>query len=191
MRELTLQDNDFTSSIFIMRGQKVMLDADLAFIYGVETKRLNEAVKRNASRFPIDFMFQLSQEEFDFLKEEITGSKSLRSQIATLKKGKGQHRKYLPYAFTEHGTVMLASILNSPQAVEANIFVVRAFIKMREFLAAHHELSEKVDELEEKINTLEEQQSDKFKKIFQVLRRLIGEETKPRNTIGFKQKGQD
>ena len=106
----------------LMRGQKVMLDSDLAELYGVPTKRLNEQVKRNIDRFPPDFMFRLSQEEAEIL----------RSQNATLKGGRGQHRKYLPYAFTEHGAIMAATVLNSQRAVEMSVFVVRAFVQLRE-----------------------------------------------------------
>ncbi len=118
--------------ILVLRGQKVMLDSDLARLYGVSTGRLNEQVKRNADRFPQDFMFQLTRAEVE----------SLRSQIAILEPGRGKHRKYLPYAFTEHGALMLASVLNSPIAVEASIFVVRAFIRLREVIATHKVLAE-------------------------------------------------
>jgi hypothetical protein len=105
-----------------VRGHKVLLDADLAALYGVTTKRFNEQVRRNATRFPEDFMFRLSAEEWD----------SLRSQLATLKTGRGQHRKYLPLAFTEHGAIMAATILNSPRATEVSVYVVRAFVRLRE-----------------------------------------------------------
>ena len=112
--------------IHAVRGQRVMLDADLAAVYGVTTKRLNEQVKRNQQRFPIDFGFQLSLEEAQELQRS-------RSQIATLKRG--QNIKYRPYAFTEHGAIMAATVLNSPQAVQMSVFVVRAFIKMRAVLS--------------------------------------------------------
>ena len=120
-----------------------MLDADLAGLYGVETKRLNEQVRRNVERFPEDFMFQLSAEEYD----------ALRSQIATLKPGRGQHRKYLPYAFTEHGALMAANVLNSRRAVEASVYVIRAFIRLRVVLATNAELLKKLDALEKKLST--------------------------------------
>ena len=113
-------------------------DADLAALYDVPTKRLNEQVRRNAERFPGDFMFALSQEEWD----------ALRSQFATLKTGRGQHRKYLPFAFTEHGAIMAATVLNSPRAVEVSIYVVRAFVQLRELLAGHKELAKRLNELE-------------------------------------------
>ena len=127
--------------IFLVRGQKVLLDADLAALYGVPTRRFNEQVRRNRERFPSDFMFQLSREEWD----------SLRSQIATLKAGRGQHRKYLPHAFTEHGAIMAASILNSPRATEVSVFVVRAFVRLRELLSSNKELAKRLDQLEKKL----------------------------------------
>jgi hypothetical protein len=111
------------NKIYIIRGQKVMLDSDIAVLYEVTTKRLNEQVKRNKDRFPIDFMFRLSREEFE----------NLKSHFAT-SNGYGG-RRHLPYVFTEHGAVMLASVLKSPRAIEASIFVVRAFIKFREIIA--------------------------------------------------------
>lgn len=129
------------SRIIALRGQRVILDADLAALYGVETKRLNEQVRRNAERFPADFMFGLEQGEWE----------ALRSQIATLNTGRGQHRKYLPYVFTEHGAIMAATVLNSPRAVEVSIFVVRAFVQLRELLTGHRELAKRLDELERKL----------------------------------------
>jgi hypothetical protein len=122
-----------------IRGHKVLLDSDLAQLYGVNIKRLNEQVKRNRDRFPADFMFRLTREEYD----------SLRSQFATLKRGR--HRKYLPYAFTEHGAIMAASVLNSLRAIEMSVFVVRAFVKLREILHSNNELAEKISELEKKV----------------------------------------
>jgi phage regulator Rha-like protein len=123
--------------IYVIRGQKVMLDSDLAELYRVPTFRLNEAVKRNQARFPADFMFQL-------LKEEAA---CLTSQIAMSKKGRGG-RRYLPYAFTEHGVAMLSSVLNSERAVQMNILIVRAFVKLREVLATHRELARKMESME-------------------------------------------
>ena len=124
-----------------IRGQKVILDSDLARIYGVTTKRLNEQVKRNAKRFPPDFLLQLTVDEAD----------SLRSQIATLKSGRGQHRKFLPYAFTENGAVMAANVLNSPAAVRMSVFVVRAFVQMRDLLGGTKELAKQLADLEKKL----------------------------------------
>src|SRR4030043_299374 len=114
-------------SILQIGGKKVMLDADLAELYGVETRVLVQAVKRNLERFPEDFMFQLSKEEADFL----------RSQIVTLKKGRGQHSKYLPYAFTEQGVAMLSSVLNSERAIQVNIQIMRAFTALRQMISSH------------------------------------------------------
>src|ERR1035437_5642428 len=133
------------SSIYLVRGEKVMLDSDLAQLYGVTTSRLNEQVKRNIDRFPRDFAFQLTRAEFD----------SLRSQIATLKDGgRGRHRKYLPYVFTEHGVAMLSSVLHSKKAVEVNIGIIRAFITVRQMLATNRELARKVQEHDQKITVL-------------------------------------
>lgn len=128
--------------ILLLRGQRVMLDADLAELFGVPTKRFNEQVKRNFDRFPADFMFQLTEDEYE----------SLRSQNATLKVGRGQHRKYMPYVFTEHGAIMAATILNSPKAVEMSVFIVRAFVQLREMLSSNAELAAKLLELERKVS---------------------------------------
>jgi phage regulator Rha-like protein len=126
------------SLIYVMRGHKVMLDHDLAELYGVETKVLNQAVRRNIERFPSDFMFQLTHEE----------AESSRSQIVTLKIKRGQNFKYAPYAFTEHGIAMLSSVLRSPRAIQMNILIIRAFVRMRELIATHKELAMKVEKLE-------------------------------------------
>ena len=161
--------------ILTLRGEKVLLDADLAEVYGVPTKRLNEQVKRNADRFPEDFMFQLTATEWEDLKSQFATSSSeskedqqdapnrsqiatattekesdraLRSQIATLKRGQGQHRKYFPYAFTEHGAIMAATVLNSPEAVTMSVYVVRAFIQMREQIAANREILKRLAEID-------------------------------------------
>jgi hypothetical protein len=134
-------------TILLIRGQKVILDTDLAALYGVTPKRLNEQVKRNRERFPADFTFQLTEAE----------SLSLRSQIATLKQGRGRHRTYLRRAFTEHGAIMAASVLRSPRAVEMSILVVRAFVRLRSLLASHRDLAAKLDELERKLSTHDQQ----------------------------------
>jgi len=133
---------NLSAHVHLIRGQKVMLDADLAALYGVETKRLNEQVRRNAMRFPDAFMFQLNDEE----------AMVLRSQFATSKPGRGG-RRYNPYAFTEHGAVMLASVLNSERAVAMSLLVVRTFVALRDQLAAHSELKHKLDELERKVSS--------------------------------------
>ena len=118
-----------------------MLDKDLAELYGVDTRRLKEQVRRNITRFPQDFMFLLTWEEYD----------SLRSQIATLNSGRGQHRKYLPYVFTVHGAIMAATLLNSPRAVHMSVYVVRAFVQLREFVASNKELARQLRALEQRL----------------------------------------
>ena len=144
-----------------------MLDYDLAELYGVETKTLNQAVKRNTKRFPRDFMFQLNFQEV----------RGLRSQSVTLKRG--QHIKYRPYAFTEHGILMLSSVLNSERAVQVNIEIMRAFVKLREMLASHKELAIKLAEMEKKYDS-------QFKVVFDAIRELLAPpEPKPRR-IGFR-----
>jgi hypothetical protein len=143
-----------------------MLDADLAEVYGVTTKRLNEQVRRNRDRFPEDFMFQLSDAEFT----------DLRSQFATSSWG---GRRYPPFAFSEHGALMLASVLNSPIAVDASIQVVRAFVRLREFLATHKDLSRKLAELEKKYD-------HQFQVVFDAIRQLMEPSPdKPKRRIGF------
>ena len=156
-------------TIFILRGRRVILDSDLAAPYGVSVGIFNRAVKRNAARFPPDFVFQLTHEE----------NEALRFQIGISNAGRGG-RRYLPYAFTEHGAVMLASVLNSKVAVEASIQVVRAFIRIRTILAAHKELAGKLEELERKYDA-------RFKVVFEAIRRLMRPELPepPRRPIGF------
>jgi len=158
-----------SQKIFIMRGVKVMLDADLAELYQVPTKRLNEQIKRNHSRFPEDFMFQLTKEEF----------MNLRSQFAT--SSWGGHR-YEPYAFTEHGVAMLSSVLKSQRAIEMNIFIIRAFIKLRELLATNTELALKIEKLERE----QQKQGEHISVIHDMLKRLIAEPVKPKGRLGFK-----
>ena len=155
-------------AIFLVHGQKVMLDADLAGLYDVETRVLVQAVKRNLERFPEDFMFQLSKEEADFL----------RSQIVTLKRGRGQHSKYLPYAFTEQGVAMLSSVLRSQRAIQVNIEIMRAFIRLRQMLSSHAELARKLDALEKKYDA-------QFKEVFEAIRQLMAPPEQKRRPIGF------
>jgi hypothetical protein len=178
MSTMELNAADIISQIFLIRGKKVMLDSDLARIYGVETKVLNQAVKRNLRRFPVDFLFQLTLEEWD----------SLRSQIVTLERSsnennptgrKGKHRKFLPYAFTEHGALMLATVLKSDKAIYASIFVVRAFIQLREFLEINKELANKIGEMETKYD-------EKFTILFEAINELIHRKKENINPVGFK-----
>ncbi len=167
MHEATLEK--IQKSILIVRGHRVLLDTDLASIYGVTTKYLNQQLKRNLDRFPEDFMFQLSEIE----------SENLRFQIGISKFGRGG-RRYLPYVFTEHGALMLGNILNSPVAVAASIQVVRAFMKLRQMLASHTELARKLDLLERKYD-------HQFKIVFDAIRELTLIPEQPRKRIGIKQ----
>jgi hypothetical protein len=150
------------SKIYFLRGKKVMLDRDLAELYGVSTKRLNEQVKRNIHRFPEDFMFLLTQDEVQ----------SLRSQIATSNDGRGG-RRTIPFAFTEHGAVMLASVLNSIKAVQTSILVVRAFVKIREILSNQLGLRQKFTELEEKFLLHDKTQKQQFDEVFRAINNLL------------------
>lgn len=154
--------------ILLIRGQKVLLGSDLADLYGVETKRLNEAMKRNVERFPSDFMFKLTEAESQFL----------RSQFATLETGRGKHSKYLPYVFTEYGALMLANVLKSKRAIEASIAIVRAFIQLREALATNKELSKKLDEMEKKYDK-------QFAIVFNAIRQLMTPPKEKSRKIGF------
>jgi len=164
------------SRIVTLRGQRVILDADLAALYGIETRRLNEQVRRNAERFPADFMFTLGQDEWE----------ALRSQIATLNTGRGQHRKYLPYVFTEHGAIMAATVLNSTRAVEVSIFVVRAFVQLRELLAGHKELAKRLDELETRIERKLMTHDQTITNILDAIRQLMAPPPAPKKRpIGF------
>jgi hypothetical protein len=156
-------------AILLLRGQKVLLDSELASLYGVATKVLNQAVQRNLARFPIDFMFRLTTEEHD----------SLRSQSVTLKAGRGRHRKYPPYVFTEQGVAMLSSVLSSDQAVSVNIEIMRAFVRLREMLASHADLARRLDELESKYDHA-------FAEVFDAIRQLMTPPAEPRKgRIGF------
>jgi hypothetical protein len=159
-------------AILLIRGQKVMLDRDLAELYDVPTKVLNQAVKRNAERFPGDFMFQLREEEMDVV---------LRSQFVTSKGGRGG-RRYLPYAFTEQGVAMLSSVLNSDRAIEVNIAIMRAFVRLREIMATHKDLARKLEELEKKLG----QHDEKFQIVFEAIRQLMAPpEPAKKGRIGF------
>jgi phage regulator Rha-like protein len=162
------------SKILFMRGQKVILDSELAALYGVPTKRLNEQIKRNNERFPPDFMFQLTAGEAEVL----------RSQFATSNERRGG-RRYKPYAFTEHGAIMAASVLNSERAVQASIYVVRAFVKLRQMLAPYKELIGKLDQLEKKLQTHDKQ----IISIIQAIKLLMPPpEEKPKEPFGFHKK---
>ncbi len=162
--------------ILLLRGQKVLLDTDLAMLYDVPTKRFNEQVRRNLERFPADFMFQLTGEEWA----------ALRSQFATLKTGRGQHRKYLPYAFTEHGAIMAATILNSPRATEVSVYVVRAFVALRELLTGNKELALKLAELETRLERKLDSHDQAIAGLIDAIRELMRPpEPKKKRPIGF------
>ena len=182
--------------ILLLRSQRVMLDSDLAELYGVETKALNRAVKRNLDRFPEDFAFQLTGEEFEDLRCQIGTSNSsdpidLRSQIGTskLRKGLGHSqsvvtrpgrggRRYLPYAFTEQGVAMLSSVLRSTRAVQVNIAIMRAFVRLRELLSTHADLAGKLAEMERRYDS-------QFKVVFDAIRQLMTPPDPPKRRIGF------
>ena len=153
-----------------VRGQKVILDRDLAVRYGVETRTLNQAVRRNLDRFPADFLFQLTEAERD----------SLRSQIVISNVGRGG-RRYLPYGFTEHGAFMAASLLNSPRAVEVSVFVVRAFVKLRQLVLTHKELAGKLDQLERKVSG----HDDTIRQLVAAIRQLMAPPDPPTTPMGF------
>jgi len=168
-----------TQRIVVLREQKVLIDSDLAALYGVETRRLNEQVRRNRARFPEDFIFELSAEEFA----------NLKSQFATSSWG---GRRKLPLAFTEHGAIMAATVLNTPRAVEVSVYVVRAFVKLRELVGSHRELAKRLDDLEQKTealamshDTFSRNTRAQLKQVFDALRELMTPPDPPKRPIGF------
>ena len=169
---LAVPDDRIEHSILLLRGEKVMLDVVLARLYGVPAKVLNQAVKRNAGRFPSDFMFQLTTEEAELL----------RSQTVTLDGGRGKHRKYLPYVFTEQGVAMLSSVLRSVRAVQVNIEIMRAFVRLRSILASHALLARRLE-------TIERRYDGQFKVVFDAIRKLMAAPDAPCRRIGFRTDG--
>ncbi len=167
---IRVPDDTIINKIHLVRGCKIMLDSDIAELYGVETKRLKEQVKRNLQRFPSHFMFELTQEEHN----------SLRSQNATLERG--AHSKYLPYAFTEHGILMLSNILKSESAMLMSIKIIDVFVKLRETLLAHKEILLQLEKLEKQTTN----NGADITMIFKVLKQLIAPAKKKREMIGFK-----
>jgi len=163
----TVAAETIESKIYLIRGQKVMLDSDLAELYGAETKVLVQAVKRNIKRVPLDFMFQLTAEE----------GVLLRSQIVTSSSGHGG-RRYAPYVFTEQGVAMLSSVLNSDRAIEVNILIIRAFVKLREMIAPHKDLARRLDEMEKKNDS-------QFSVVFDAIRELMIPPMEDKRKIGF------
>jgi hypothetical protein len=168
---VSVSTDQISGSILLMRGQRVILDRDLAAIYGVETRTLNQAVKRNAARFPEDFMFQLTPEE----------AAASRSQIVILNGRRGQNIKFLPHAFTEHGAIQAANILNSPRAVTMGIHVVRAFVQLRSLLASNSELARLFAELERRVSTHDQA----IVGILKTIRELMNPPETKRRPIGF------
>ena len=169
MKNLAMQER-LEKRIFVIRGKSVIIDSDLARLYEVTTKRLNEQVKRNKKRFPEDFMFKLTSEE----------SNHLRSQFATSNQG---GRRHLPYVFTEPGVAMLSSVLNSEKAIRVNIQIIRTFIKLREFISTHKELAVKLNLLEKKTDKHDKD----IQSIFEAIRQIIAIPEKPKRKIGFVQ----
>ncbi len=163
-------------SILLIRRHKVMLDADLAALYGVETRMLNQAVRRNAKRFPADFMFQLTREEVQRLREDVSGA-GLRSQFGISKVGRGG-RRYAVCAFTEQGVAMLSSVLRNERAVQVSIAIMRAFVQLREMLATHKDLARKLETLERKYDA-------QFKVVFDAIRQLMAPPAQKVRRIGF------
>jgi len=175
--------------IYEIRGQRVMLDKDLAILYEIETKRLSEAVKRNIKRFPPDFMFRLTKEEFDSLEPQVViiNQKSLRSQIATLETGRGKYSKYLPYVFTEQGVAMLSGILNSDKAINMNIAIMRAFVDIRKIVLKQNDLKEQLKEIKERLG----EHDIHLTQIYDAMENLLDEKAaqrkwEERERIGFK-----
>jgi hypothetical protein len=175
-------------SILVLRGQKVMLDYDLATLYGVEARVLNQAVKRNASRFPVDFMFQISAEEMEKVSQvvippaqERTEKKVTNSSQFVTSSRKYRGKRYRPYAFTEQGVAMLSSILNSERAVKVNIAIMRAFVRLRDVLETNRELAQKFHALEQRVGKHDE----KIDATLEAIRQLMAPPTKPRREIGF------
>ncbi len=175
--------------IYIIRGMKVMLDRDLAALYGVPTKALNQAVKRNSERFPGDFMFQMNQAEFKNWRSQFVTSnsdkKNWRSQFVMSNSDRMGLRRP-PFAFTEHGVLMLSSVLNSPRAIQVNIQIMRTFVKLRDMLRTDDELRRKIETLERKFDRQNEENAEKFTVVFNTIEKLLGPPPEqPRKRIGF------
>jgi phage regulator Rha-like protein len=180
-QKITVLTKRVESKILVIRGRKVILDSDLAELYGVEVKRLNQQVKRNAARFPADFVFQVKRKEED-LRLQIATSKSGRASAEAGRRGTTRGgRRYLPFAFTEHGAIMAATVLNSKRAVEMSIFVVRAFVHMRETLATNQKIVAKLKDLEERIG----KHDADIHEIVEAIREMMKPETPRSQKIGF------
>jgi hypothetical protein len=182
-----------TQKIFVLRDQKVLLDSDLATLYGVDTRRLNEQVRRNRDRFPQDFIFELTRDEFNNLKSQIATSSLIAVTVQAASHG---GRRKLPMAFTEHGAIMAATVLSSPRAVEVSVYVVRAFLKLRELVVEHEGLAKRLDALEAKLEektqslamsheTLSRNTRVQLKQVFDTLRELMTPPEPHKRPIGF------
>jgi phage regulator Rha-like protein len=171
-KHLSLPDEIIVNKIYLIRGQKVMLDRDLSELYGVETKRLKEAVRRNIERFPDDFMFELNKEELE----------NWRSQFASSNLSDKMGLRQPPFCFTEQGVAMLSSVLNSKQAIEVNIRIIRIFTKMREILSTHKDILLKMEQLERKVN----KHDNDIQLIFKALKQLLNSPDSPRRKSGYK-----
>lgn len=174
---MTITDEKIIDKIYLIRGKKIMIDSDLAELYDVETKVLNQAVKRNINRFPEDFMFRLSTEEYN----------SLKSQIVTSNQRGG--RRYLPLVFTEQGVAMLSSVLKSETAIYVNIQIIRVFTRMRELLLSNKEILLKLEKIEKKLlkqNAVQQKHEEEIQSVFEVLKELINTPQTPRKRIGYK-----
>lgn len=170
MNNFLLKEHLIIEQVFLIRGEKVLFDFDLANLYGVEVKQLKRSVNRNIDRFPSDFMFQLTKDEYDIFRN---------------RKGKGIFSKFLPYAFTEQGVAMLSGILRSERAIQVNITIMRAFVQMRQFVESNKELIKKVEDLESNMNKRLQKQDEKVSEIFDAIKYLIRENNKPKKPIGF------
>ncbi len=172
MNQIVIKEQNVAERIYFIRGEKVLLDLDLASLYQIDIRRFREAVRRNLNRFPEDFMFQLTQDEHKSLE----GSRISK---------RGQHAKYMPFVFSEQGVAMLSSVLNSDRAIEINITIMRAFVQMRRFIESNKDILAKVQELEDTMQERFSKQDDKIKDILDVIKHLICENSKPKPQVGF------
>jgi hypothetical protein len=163
LKHLPRSPLDFDPKIVHVRGQRAMLDETLAELYGVPTKVLNQAVRRNRDRFPEDFLLEIDSREWEIL----------RSQIVTLRSGHGRHRKYLPFAFTEHGAIMAATILNSPRAIQMSVYVVRAFVRFRTLISTNKEIAKELDALKRSVATLDAETRRQFDQVYEAILGLM------------------
>ena len=181
-KHLAISDEAVISKIYYVREQKIMLDKDLAELYGILTKNLNKAVARNRKRFPSDFMFRLTRDEYN----------SLRFQIGTLKKG--GHSKYLPYVFTEHGVLMLSSVLKSDRAIQVNIQIMRVYAKMKQLLLRHKDILSKIERLEKKLmkqDRKNKKYDEQMQLLFAYLKELLPKKNEPMRRVGYRMKGDE